>query len=163
MGAEIRIGARDDAFEVRRRVFIDEQGYENEFDAIDDDDRCLHICGYESGEVVGCARIFPETLERTLGGEGVSAPACALDDGVDPDAIYLLGRVAVLPAYRRRGFAGDLVRASEEAARGAGARVCKLHAQRYVTGLYTQLGYEPISDVDYEDEGQPHQWMAKLL
>lgn len=61
------------------------------------------------------------------------------------------------------GLASALVAASDDAARAAGARVCKLHAQEYVRDLYAKLGYGQISDVDYEDEGQPHLWMAKLL
>ena len=29
--------------------------------------------------------------------------------------------------------------------------------------MYEALGYVQISEVDYEDEGQPHVWMAKRL
>lgn len=45
----------------------------------------------------------------------------------------------------------------------AGARLIKLHAQEYIRDLYAAEGYEQISEVDYEDEGQPHLWMAKRL
>ena len=38
-------GCKADAFEVRRIVFMEEQGYENEFEAIDDDPRCIHVTG----------------------------------------------------------------------------------------------------------------------
>ena len=55
------------------------------------------------------------------------------------------------------------MRASDDAARAAGARLVKLHAQEYVRDLYAKMGYTQISDVDYEDEGQPHLWMAKRL
>lgn len=163
MDIEIRIGCREDAFEVRRRVFMEEQGYENEFDAIDDDARCLHVTAYADGRLVGCARIFPAKIERALAPESPHPPASPFDEGTDPGAIYLLGRVAVLPAYRRRGIASRIAEASADAAREAGAKVCKLHAQEYVAGMYAKLGYAPISEVDYEDEGQPHQWMAKRL
>ena len=53
-------GCKADAFEVRRIVFMEEQGYENEFEAIDDDPRCIHVTEYAQGELVGCARVFPE-------------------------------------------------------------------------------------------------------
>ena len=102
---------------------------------------------------MGCARVFPEELERT----------CALDGQVDASQTYLMGRVAVVAPARRQGFALALARAAEEAARAAGAQLMKLHAQEYIRGMYEQLGYEAIRDVDYEDEGQPHVWMAKLL
>lgn len=154
---------RDAAFDIRRAVFMEEQGYENEFEAIDDDPACIHVVAYANGEPVGCARVFPEKLERTLSPEIPQSPACPLDEGVQPGEIYLLGRVAVLPATRRRGLGGELVRACERAAAAAGARVIKLHAQEYIRGLYAAEGYEQISAVDYEDEGQPHLWMAKGL
>ena len=70
-----------------------------------------------------------------------------------------MGRVAVVASARRQGFALALARAAEEAARAAGAQLMKLHAQAYIRGMYEQLGYEAIRDVDYEDEGQPHVWM----
>ena len=39
----------------------------------------------------------------------------------------------------------------------------KLHAQEYVLPLYVKAGYTQIAPVDYEDEGQPHVWMAKRV
>ena len=66
-------------------------------------------------------------------------------------------------AMRRRGLASKIVEASEAAARDAGAKLIKLHAQEYVLPLYAKAGYTQIAPVDYEDEGQPHVWMAKLL
>ena len=79
------------------------------------------------------------------------------------ETIYVIGRVAVLAPHRRCGLANKIVLATEDAARKAGARVMKLHAQEYVRGMYLKLGYIQISEVDYEDEGQPHLWMAKRL
>lgn len=163
MELTVRFDARDAAFDVRKRVFMDEQGYENEFDQIDDDPRCIHVTLYVDGEAAGCSRVFPEELERTAAPEAPKSPVCELDEGVEASQTYLLGRVAVLGEYRRRGLASEIVRASDDAARAAGARLVKLHAQEYVRDLYAKLGYTQISDVDYEDEGQPHLWMAKRL
>ena len=163
MDIEIRSDRRDDAFDVRRRVFMEEQGYTDEFDAIDDDARCIHVTLYVDGELVGCSRIFPEPLECALAPSSPQSPASPFDEGVVPDAVYLLGRVAVLPEFRHRGLAGSIVQESERAAQAAGAQLIKLHAQEYVQGLYAKQGYERIAPVDYEDEGQPHVWMAKKL
>ena len=74
-----------------------------------------------------------------------------------------MGRVAVLPAMRRRGLASVIVEASAACARDAGAKLIKLHAQEYVLPLYAKAGYTQIAPVDYEDEGQPHVWMAKRV
>lgn len=163
MSRQIRINARDDAFAVRRAVFMDEQGYSNDFDGIDDNPSCVHLTLYIDGELAGCSRLFPEPLERTLAPESPQSPTCALDAGVTAAETYLLGRVAVMPAFRRRGLASVIIAASDEAARQAGARLVKLHAQEYAQDLYAKQGYAEISDVDYEDEGQPHLWMAKRL
>ena len=142
---------------------MDEQGYTDEFDAIDDDSRCIHVVLYVDGMLAGCSRIFPELLERTEAPDAPQSPASSFDEGVAPDAVYLLGRVAVLPEFRRRGLASSIVQASEQAAQTAGAQLVKLHAQEYVQSLYAKEGYEQIAPVDYEDEGQPHVWMAKRL
>ena len=120
MDIQLKTGCFDDAALVRRVVFMDEQGYENEFDAIDEDPHCIHVPLYVDG-------------------------------------------VAVLPAMRRRGLASAIVEASAACARDAGAKLIKLHAQEYVLPLYAKTGYTQIAPVDYEDEGQPHVWMAKRV
>ena len=163
MDIRFETGCFEDAARVRRAVFMDEQGYEDEFDTVDKDPRCVHVTLYANGELAGCARVFPAEAERELLSSAPVAPVCAFDGGVAPKDVYLLGRVAVLPAWRRRGLAARIVAAADDAAREAGAKLVKLHAQEYVTGLYAGQGYKPIADVDYEDEGQPHVWMAKVL
>lgn len=129
-----RFDARDAAFDVRKRVFMDEQGYENEFDQIDDDPRCIHVTLYVDGEVAGCSRVFPEELERTAAPEAPKSPVCELDEGVEASQTYLLGRVAVLGEYRRRGLASEIVRASDDAAR----RRCSF-GQAACAGVRTRL------------------------
>lgn len=163
MAIEIKTGCFEDAARVRRAVFMDEQGYENEFDAIDASPACVHVTLYRDGELAGCARVFPEELERTADPSAPTSPACDLDEGVAAGETYILGRVAVLPAFRRQGLASQIIAASDEAARAAGARLVKLHAQEYVIPLYAGAGYAQIAPIDHEDEGQPHAWMAKLL
>ena len=97
---------KEDAFEIRRRVFMEEQGYTDEFDDIDD--TCIHIVLYKDGEPAGCARTFPE-------------PAGSMR--------WAVGRVAVLPEKREGGFGRMLVEECERAAIEAGATEMCLHAQ----------------------------------
>lgn len=163
MDIQLKTGCFDDAALVRRAVFMDEQGYESEFDAIDEAQTCIHVTLYVDGELTGCSRAFPEELERAADAGAPVSPACDLDEGVAAGETYIMGRVAVLSTMRRRGLASKIVEASEAAARDAGAKLIKLHAQEYVLPLYTKAGYTQIAPVDYEDEGQPHAWMAKLL
>ena len=163
MDIQLKTGCFDDAALVRRVVFMDEQGYENEFDAIDEDPNCIHVTLYVDGELAGCSRVFPEELERVADADAPVSPACKMDEGVAAGETYIMGRVAVLPSMRRRGLASKIVEASDAAARDAGAKLIKLHAQEYVLPLYAKAGYTQIAPVDYEDEGQPHVWMAKRV
>lgn len=98
MDIQLKTGCFDDAALVRRVVFMDEQGYENEFDAIDEDPNCIHVTLYVGGELAGCSRVFPEELERAADAEAPVSPACDLDEGVAAGETYIMGRVAVLPA-----------------------------------------------------------------
>ena len=82
MDIQLKTGCFDDAALVRRVVFMDEQGYENEFDAIDEDQNCIHVTLYVDGELAGCSRVFPEELERVTDAEAPVLPACDMDEGV---------------------------------------------------------------------------------
>ena len=101
---QLKTGCFEDAALVRRAVFMDEQGYENEFDQIDEDPGCIHVTLYVDGQLTGCSRVFPEELERAADAEAPVPPACDLDEGVAAGETYIMGRVAVLPAMRRRGL-----------------------------------------------------------
>ena len=125
MDIQLKTGCFDDAALVRRVVFMDEQGYENEFDAIDEDPNCIHVTLYVDGELAGCSRVFPEELERAADAEAPVSPACDLDEGVAAGETYIMGRVAVLPSMRRRGLASKIVEASDTCARDAGAKLIK--------------------------------------
>ena len=121
MDIQLKTGCFDDAALVRRVVFMDEQGYENEFDAIDEDPNCIHVTLYVDGELAGCSRVFPEELERVADAEAPVLPACDMDEGVAAGETYIMGRVAVLPSMRRRGLASAIVETSASCARDAGA------------------------------------------
>lgn len=163
MDIQLKTGCFDDAALVRRAVFVDEQGYEIEFDQIDEASDCIHVTLYADGQLAGCSRVFPEELERAADAEALVPPAFDTDEGVAAGETYIMGRVAVLSTMRRRGLASKIIEASEAAARDAGAKLIKLHAQEYVLPLYVKAGYTQIAPVDYEDEGKPHAWMAKRM
>jgi predicted GNAT family N-acyltransferase len=132
-------GDRDDAFEIRRRVFIDEQGVteSQEFDGLDDE--AIHVVAYSDDQAVGTARLrFP-------------------DDGVAK-----IERVAVRKHARGEGIGRTLVRTLEAEAQYQVCSELVLHAQTTVEGFYQSLGYETVSDVFVED-GIEHVKMTQSL
>jgi predicted GNAT family N-acyltransferase len=130
---------KDDAFEVRRRVFVGEQGFVDEFDSIDD--TAVHVTSYVDGVLCGCARLFPN-------------PDIATD--------FIFGRLAVLPEFRHQGIGGFLLDASEDKVRELGGVRFDLHAQYYVVPFYEAHGYRAYGEVGL-DEGVEHIWMTKDL
>ncbi|MCH0539936.1 GNAT family N-acetyltransferase [Streptomyces sp. MUM 203J] len=148
---EVRTGTDlETAFDVRREVFVVEQGVpeELEFDAYDA--QALHICAVrtEDGVALGTARLLygghaPEPIAAT---EGLGA----------------LGRLAVTRAARGLGVGAALVRGIEDAGRARGLTVMELSAQTQALGFYERLGYVPYGDV-YPDAGIPHRAMRRAL
>lgn len=128
----------DEAKLIRREVFIDEQGFEDEFDSIDK--TATHIVLFDGQTPAGVCRVF-----------------------TDPDTARLtVGRVAVRKSFRGRGFGTELMKAAHSFAARSGAEEIWLHSQEQAVGFYASLGYEPVGELDYE-EGCPHRWMRKRI
>lgn len=49
----------------QEEVFVKEQGFQNEFDDIDD--FATHICIYEDGKALGCVRFYVENDKMRIG------------------------------------------------------------------------------------------------
>lgn len=131
---------RELAFAIRRTVFIGEQGVTpaEEFDALDR--IAEHLIVFAGGEPAGTCRLLG------LGTETVR-----------------LGRMAVLPRFRGRGLAAELLTLADERACAAGARRIVLDAQVHAQGVYERSGYR-ISDGEvFLDVGIEHVAMAKEL
>lgn len=126
---------------VRQAVFVEEQACppEEEWDAHDAPGergrRVHHLLGTVGGEAVACARW------RTV--ETADGPAAKLE------------RFAVLPAWRRRGLAREVVARTLADARAAGHRRFVLHAQTYAAGLYAAFGFAPTGGA-FDEAGIEH-------
>ena len=135
-------GRLEDAFAVRRDVFIDEQGVSEAEEMDGKDDEAIHYVAYVSGEPpypIGTAR-----LRRP-----------------EPD-VAKFERVAVREPYRGEGRGRQLMHAIESEAREQGCSHALLHAQTAVEEFYAALGYETTSDV-FDEAGIPHVTMEKRL
>ncbi len=128
----------EDALGLRERVFCGEQGVSLEGDRDGLDPQALHLVAVEGERVVGTCRVL-----------------------VDGHAARF-GRLCVDPAARRRGLAARLLDEAERAARRAGARRMRLHAQLAARSLYVREGYRERG-AEFVEEDIPHVAMEKDL
>ena len=126
------------ALALREEVFCGEQGVTLAADRDGLDDLAMQLVAVESGRVIGTCRVLVE------------------------DGVGRLGRMAVAAPARGRGVGAAILAAAERCARDAGARLMRLHAQRYVEDLYAAAGYAPYGE-PFLEEGIEHVSMEKLL
>ena len=130
-GVEVRLSGSEHelraALELRRLVFVCEQG----IDAAEEDDGrdgdAVHLLAWSGGEMIGTCRLL-ESEEGRL----------------------KLGRMVVAQHERRRGVAGAMLRAAEIHGRANGARAIVLHAQTYACALYSAAGYRVVGEPFWE-------------
>ena len=122
---EITFGQGAEAFEdaaaVRTRVFMEEQGFKNEFGPEDEASEMIHV---------------------TLYGDGVL---------LDAPGRWVFGRLAVLPEARKGGLGSLLLAESERIAREAGATEMHLHAQCSAQPFYAKAGYAAYGPVELDE------------
>ncbi|MCI8366096.1 MAG: GNAT family N-acetyltransferase [Eggerthellaceae bacterium] len=146
MNLTFRTDAFEDAAAMRRTVFMEEQGFQSEFDNVDEDPRTIHLTAYdEGGRLVACARVFPSELEP--GTETVPGK-------------WVFGRLATQIAARGNGIGSAVLAEAERLAREAGGREMHLHAQCSAQPLYVRAGYAAYGPIEL-DEHVEHQWMEK--
>lgn len=123
---------------IRQRVFIDEQGFQNEFD--ETDNAATHIVAYQGDIPIATARLFKSDKPDT----------------------YTIGRVAVIPECRGQHIGANIMQKLEEVAKEKGGKFIELSAQTRVISFYKSLGYEPFGE-EYLDEFCPHMAVRKTL
>lgn len=128
----------EEAKNIRKTVFMDEQGFKDEFD--ETDKNSLHAVLFADGKAAATARMFTE----------------------DSGKSYHIGRVAVLKEYRKSGLGSEIMTALCEKAKEKGAERCELSAQCRAKNFYTKLGFKEKGGI-YLDEGCPHIYMEKKL
>ena len=129
------------AFDVRRAVFVDEQGVPEslELDEHDESEATVHVVADDGDRIVGAARLRP------------------VGDGVGK-----VERVAVRADARGEGWGRRLMDAVESTARERGFDALTLHAQRHVESFYCDRGYRTVSG-EFEEAGLPHVEMERRL
>jgi predicted GNAT family N-acyltransferase len=132
-------------FEIRKKVFVEEQGVPPELET-DEYDASPEAAG-------GHALILsedgaPAGTGRWIWYEGQHAK---------------LQRIAVLRERRGQGLGKAIVMELERQALQAGAEYCLLDSQCHAESFYMELGYLTISEEPFLDAGMPHVRMQKKL
>lgn len=118
--------------QIRRTVFIEEQGVPEELEWDDDDAAAVHLLAVDNDEMpIGCARLLP--------------------DGH-------IGRMAVLQPWRGKGVGRALLQKSLELARAQGHSIVRLSAQTHAAAFYGRHGFVAEGD-EYLEAGIPHRAM----
>ena len=118
------------AFDIRHKVFVQEQGVPYEVEHDEHDAGSIHV-------LANCGNFPIATARFTLMN----------------DSEAVIARVAVLLEYRKSGVGQLLVRKLEELGTGAKIKRITLHPHDYLERFYAELGY---SRFDGEETAGPH-------
>ncbi len=122
------------AIDIRNEVFVDEQGFQEEFDT--DDGISTHLVGFINGKSVATARIIPQ------------------DNGQ-----FIIGRVAVRKSHRNLGLGAKIIAEAEKVIASLNGKAIYIHSQLQAVPFYEKQGYTPTGEKDFEEDCE--HWMLK--
>ncbi|WP_425101724.1 GNAT family N-acetyltransferase [Tropicibacter sp. S64] len=126
-------------FDIRRKVFIEEQGFTEEEEWDDLDGAAIHLLISDDGRPVATARLLRQ------------------------DGVGRIGRICVLKEGRGKGLGAMLVRHGLEHFRvDPEIATVELGAQVHALGFYEKLGFTAFGEV-YLDGTVPHREMRCVL
>jgi len=128
----------EDAFSIRRTVFIDEQNVPEEEEMDQHEGEAAHFVLYLEGAPIGAGRF------RYVDGYGK------------------VERICVLKETRKTGAGSEIMNGIEDYAREKDIHKLKLNAQTHAIPFYAGLGYEVVSE-EFMDAGIPHKTMTKHI
>jgi predicted GNAT family N-acyltransferase len=128
----------EQAWAIRRVVFIEEQHVPEEIEMDADDAEAFHALALEGRIPVGCGRM------------------------VAHDGYVKIGRMAVLRERRGEGIGKSILAFLMDSARRQGFGRAVLHAQLIAEGFYLKNGYIPEGEV-FEEAGIAHRRMFREL
>lgn len=129
---------QEQAFQIRKKVFIEEQHVPEEEEMDEYDKQAIHFLGTTNDKPIATSRLrFVEKYGK-------------------------LERICILLDYRGQSFGKQIIQFMEKTISENGYTMSKLNAQTHAEEFYKRLGYETISDT-FLDAGIPHVTMTKLL
>lgn len=128
----------EEAISIRTKVFMEEQGFENEFDNIDS--IATHLVLVDEAMPIATARIYFSSERQS----------------------HVIGRIAVIKEWRGKELGNVILNMAErEIVKQSGNRA-ELSAQIRVSAFYERNGYRSLEEY-HMDENCPHVWMRKEL
>jgi predicted GNAT family N-acyltransferase len=127
-----------DAYSVRKLVFINEQNVPADLEMDEFDQHAIHFVGYLNNQPIAASRL------RFVDGYGK------------------LERICVLKEFRGKQYGKQIIQAMEQVIKKQDILKAKLNAQTHAEGFYKFIGYETVSD-EFMDAGIPHVTMIKTL
>ena len=115
----------EDIISIRKAVFIEEQGFQNEFDKFDKN--CTHIVLYDKGKAVAVCRYFKE------------------------NGMYHLGRVAIVKEYRGKHLGNYILQTAENEIKKEGGKSIVVSAQVRAKGFYNKNGYIESGEIFFDE------------
>ncbi|MFJ5963745.1 GNAT family N-acetyltransferase [Bacillus sp. NPDC093026] len=131
---------REDAYFVRKEVFVKEQGVPLDIEIDELEEEAIHFVIYHDDNK-------PQAAARLRIIEGSKAK---------------LERICVLKEARSLGLGRKLLEALEEEATARGAQEAVMHAQVQAQPFYEKKGYQAVSE-PFEEAGIIHVKMTKTL
>jgi predicted GNAT family N-acyltransferase len=128
----------EQAWAIRRRVFIEEQHVPEEIEMDADDADAFHALAFDDERSVGCGRM------------------------VAHDGYVKIGRMAVLRERRGEGIGRSILAFLMKSAKQRGFERAVLHAQMTAEAFYLKNGYVPEGEV-FEEAGILHRRMSRRL
>ena len=131
--------ASQEAYLIRKKVFIQEQGVPEDMELDGLDPTATHVLAYEGPLCVGTARLVRLSNHHAQ-----------------------IGRMAVLSTFRNRGIGKAILNHLIILAQAEGVLTLVLHSQVSVMPFYAKLGFIAEGPI-YEEAGIPHRNMMLLL
>ncbi|WP_048205261.1 GNAT family N-acetyltransferase [Methanococcoides methylutens] len=126
----------DEAFSVRKAVFIDEQAIPEEIEIDEMDGYATHLVLFSENEPIATGRFY------------------------EKDAKSYIGRICVLNTHRGTGLGRILMELLLQKASESGYNDIYLSSQMYARGFYQSFGFEEFGET-FDDGGIEHVWMLK--
>ncbi|MGM0508890.1 MAG: GNAT family N-acetyltransferase [Fusobacteriota bacterium] len=119
---KIRYGNFDDAYEVRKEVFVKGQGISEDIEKDEYDKTSKHLVIYKNDNPIATGRI------------------------VKKDGEYSIGRVAVKKQHRKNNYGKLIMENLINKTFDMGAEYIDIHAQKSVELFYKKLGFKSYGD-----------------